>query len=196
MIFNSDGKYFEPRRFVVVLSLFLFSTILTCTLVGCGDNSSSNVVVQTPSPVALKASTSPTTAAEVSTLSAVQKIDIALTGIVGHADGSKTALISIDGKASQLVALGQRLSNGLELINIGDDYVIVKDGSVSTRIRFSRTVNVNPEIAATNKAAPVINNTQPLPIGMIPMPENDNRPTGNAAFLELAKKRLSDAASQ
>jgi Tfp pilus assembly protein PilP len=120
--------------------------------------------------------------------------DLKLVGILIAASGENSAVISI-GVAGQVSTyrVGDEVSQGIKIVSISSDEVVVSDRGDNYRIAMTRAIKNEQSPLGKMSQSEVNRNTTStgLPPGMIPMsPNTDTRPSANNEFREIINQRF------
>ena len=120
--------------------------------------------------------------------------DLKLVGILIAASGENSAVISI-GVAGQVSTyrVGDEVSQGIKIVSISSDEVVVSDRGDNYRIAMTRAIKNEQSPLGKLSQSEVTGNTTStgLPPGMMPMSPNvDTRPSANNEFRELINQRF------
>lgn len=125
---------------------------------------------------------------------ALKASDLKLVGILIAASGDNSAVISIgvSGQASTY-RVGDEVSQGIKIISISSDEVVVNDRGENYRIAMTRVVksdqNSLGKLSQSEPSGSTISNS--LPPGMVPMsPSVDTRPSANNEFRDAVNQRF------
>ena len=185
-IFNSNKRHFLSK---VVLS---FSILL---LVACSQEKSASIdsVVTDPKPSQqIDIFQSPQIKNQSN--QAYRASDLKLVGILIAASGENSAVISI-GVAGQVSTyrVGDEVSQGIKIVSISSDEVVVSDRGDNYRIAMTRAIkNEQSPLGKMSQSEVTGNPTSTgLPPGMMPMsPNTDTRPSANNEFREIINQRF------
>jgi hypothetical protein len=185
-IFNSNKRHFFSK---VVLSFSILS------LVACFQEKSisSETVVNDPKPSQqIDIFQSPQIKNQSN--QAFRASDLKLVGILIAASGENSAVISI-GVAGQVSTyrVGDEVSQGIKIVSISSDEVVVSDRGDNYRIAMTRAIKNEQSPLGKLSQSEVTGNTSStgLPPGMMPMsPNADTRPSANNEFRELINQRF------
>lgn len=186
LIFNSNKRHFFVK---VALSFSILS------LVACFQEKSisSETVVNDPKPSQqIDIFQSPQIKNQSN--QAFRASDLKLVGILTAASGENSAVISI-GVAGQVSTyrVGDEVSQGIKIVSISSDEVVVSDRGDNYRIAMTRAIKNEQSPLGKMSQSEVSGNTAStgLPPGMIPMsPNADTRPSANNEFRELINQRF------
>ena len=120
--------------------------------------------------------------------------DLKLVGILIAASGENSAVISI-GVSGQVSTyrVGDEVSQGIKIVSISSDEVVVSDRDDNYRIAMTRAIKNEKSPLGKMSQSEVTGNTTStgLPPGMMPMsPNADTRPSANNEFRELINQRF------
>ncbi len=120
--------------------------------------------------------------------------DLKLVGILIAASGENSAVISI-GVAGQVSTyrVGDEVSQGIKIVSISSDEVVVSDRGDNYRIAMTRAIkNEQSPLGKMSQSEVTGNPTSTgLPPGMMPMsPNTDTRPSANNEFREIINQRF------
>ena len=120
--------------------------------------------------------------------------DLKLVGILIAVNGENSAVISI-GVSNQVSTyrVGDEVSQGIKIISISNDEVVVSDRGNNYRITMIRAIkNEQGSLGKSSQADFTGNVTATgLPPGMMPMsPNTDSRPSANNEFRDLINQRF------
>ena len=120
--------------------------------------------------------------------------DLKLVGILIAASGENSAVISI-GVSGQVSTyrVGDEVSQGIKIVSISSDEVIVSDRGDNYRIAMTRAIKNEQSPLGKMSQSEVTGNTTStgLPPGMMPMsPNTDTRPSANNEFREIINQRF------
>ena len=120
--------------------------------------------------------------------------DLKLVGILIAASGENSAVISI-GVSGQVSTyrVGDEVSQGIKIVSISSDEVVVSDRGDNYRIAMTRAIkNEQSPLGKLSKSEVTGNTTSTgLPPGMMPMSPNvDTRPSANNEFREIINQRF------
>ena len=185
-IFNSNKRHFLSK---VALSFSILS------LVACSQekSASSEAVVIEPKPSQqIDIFQSPQIKNQSN--QAFRASDLKLVGILIAASGENSAVISI-GVAGQVSTyrVGDEVSQGIKIVSISSDEVVVSDRGDNYRIAMTRAIKNEQSPLGKMSQSEVNRNTTStgLPPGMIPMsPNTDTRPSANNEFREIINQRF------
>lgn len=185
-IFNSNKRHF---LFKVVLS---FSILL---LVACFQEKSASIdsVVIDPKP-SLQIDIFQSPQINNQSNQAFRASDLKLVGILIAASGENSAVISM-GVAAQVSTyrVGDEVSQGIKIVSISSDEVVVSDRGDNYRIAMTRAIKNEQSSLGKPSQLEVTGNilSTGLPPGMVPMsPNADTRPSGNNEFREAINQRF------
>jgi Tfp pilus assembly protein PilP len=185
-IFNSNKRHF---LFKVALSFSILS------LVACSQEKSASIdsVVIDPKPSQqIDIFQSPQIKNQSN--QAFRASDLKLVGILIAASGENSAVISI-GVAGQVSTyrVGDEVSQGIKIVSISSDEVVVSDRGDNYRIAMTRAIKNEQSLLGKPSQSEVTGSTSStgLPPGMVPMsPNADTRPSGNNEFREAINQRF------
>ena len=185
-IFNSNKRHF---LFKVALSFSILS------LVACSQEKSASIdsVVIDPKPSQqIDIFQSPQIKNQSN--QAFRASDLKLVGILIAASGDNSAVISI-GVAGQVSTyrVGDEVSQGIKIVAISSDEVVVSDRGDNYRIAMTRAIkNEQSSLGKLSQSEVTANmNSTALPAGMVPMsPITDPRPSANNEFREMINQRF------
>lgn len=185
-IFNSNKRHFLSK---VGLSFSILS------LVACSQEKSASTaaVVADPKPSQqIDIFQSP----QINNQSnqAYRASDLKLVGILIAASGENSAVISI-GITGQVSTyrVGDDVSQGIKIVSISSDEVVVSDRGDNYRIAMTRAIkNEQSPLGKLSQSEVTGNATSTgLPPGMMPMsPNTDTRPSANNEFREIINQRF------
>ena len=120
--------------------------------------------------------------------------DLKLVGILIAASGENSAVISI-GVAGQVSTyrVGDEVSQGIKIVSISSDEVVVSDRGDNYRIAMTRAIKNEQSSLGKPSQSEVtgITTSTGLPPGMVPMsPNADTRPSANNEFREAINQRF------
>ena len=120
--------------------------------------------------------------------------DLKLVGILIAASGENSAVISI-GVSGQVSTyrVGDEVSQGIKIVSISSDEVVVSDRGDNYRIAMNRAIkNEQSPLGKMSQSEVTGNPTSTgLPPGMMPMsPNTDTRPSANNEFREIINQRF------
>ena len=120
--------------------------------------------------------------------------DLKLVGILIAASGENSAVISI-GITGQVSTyrVGDDVSQGIKIVSISSDEVVVSDRGDNYRIAMTRAIkNEQSPLGKLSQSEVTGNATSTgLPPGMMPMsPNTDTRPSANNEFREIINQRF------
>lgn len=120
--------------------------------------------------------------------------DLKLVGILIAASGENSAVISI-GVSGQVSTyrVGDEVSQGIKIVSISSDEVVVSDRGDNYRIAMTRAIkNEQSPLGKMSQSEVTGNPTSTgLPPGMMPMsPNTDTRPSANNEFREIINQRF------
>ncbi len=185
-IFNSNKRHFLSK---VALSFSILS------LVACSQEKSAtidSVVTDPKPPQSIDIFQSPQIKNQSN--QAFRASDLKLVGILIAASGENSAVISI-GVAGQVSTyrVGDEVSQGIKIVSISSDEVVVSDRGDNYRIAMTRAIKNEQSPLGKMSQSEVNRNTTStgLPPGMIPMsPNTDTRPSANNEFREIINQRF------
>ena len=185
-IFNSNKRHFLSK---VALSFSILS------LVACSQEksvSSDAVVTDPKAPQQIDIFQAPQITNQSN--QAFKASDLKLVGILIAASGENSAVISI-GVAGQVSTyrVGAEVSQGIKIVSISSDEVVVSDRGDNYRIAMTRAIKNEQSSLGKPSQSEVTGNTTStgLPPGMMPMsPNTDTRPSANNEFREIINQRF------
>ena len=185
-IFNSNKRHFLSK---VALSFSILS------LVACSQEksvSSDAVVTDLKAPQQIDIFQAPQITNQSN--QAFKASDLKLVGILIAASGENSAVISI-GIAGQVSTyrVGDEVSQGIKIVSISSDEVVVSDRGDNYRIAMTRAIKNEQSSLGKPSQSEVTGNTTStgLPPGMMPMsPNTDTRPSANNEFREIINQRF------
>lgn len=185
-IFNSNKRHFLSK---VALSFSILS------LVACSQEksvSSDAVVTDLKAPQQIDIFQAPQITNQSN--QAFKASDLKLVGILIAASGENSAVISI-GVAGQVSTyrVGDEVSQGIKIVSISSDEVVVSDRGDNYRIAMTRAIKNEQSSLGKPSQSEVTGNTTStgLPPGMMPMsPNTDTRPSANNEFREIINQRF------
>ena len=185
-IFNSNKRHFLSK---VALSFSILS------LVACSQEksvSSDAVVTDPKAPQQIDIFQAPQITNQSN--QAFKASDLKLVGILIAASGENSAVISI-GVAGQVSTyrVGDEVSQGIKIVSISSDEVVVSDRGDNYRIAMTRAIKNEQSSLGKPSQSEVTGNTTStgLPPGMMPMsPNTDTRPSANNEFREIINQRF------
>ena len=185
-IFNSNKRHF---LFKVALSFSILS------LVACSQEKSASidsVVIDRKPSQQIDIFQSPQKKNQSN--QAFRASDLKLVGILIAASGENSAVISI-GVAGQVSTyrVGDEVSQGIKIVAISSDEVVVSDRGDNFRIAMTRAIKNEQSSLGKPSQSEVTGSTSStgLPPGMVPMsPNADTRPSGNNEFREAINQRF------
>ena len=185
-IFNSNKRHFFSK---VALSFSILS------LVACSQEksfSSDAVVTDPKAPKQIDIFQSPQITNQSN--QAFKASDLKLVGILIAASGENSAVISI-GVSGQVSTyrVGDEVSQGIKIVSISSDEVVVSDRGDNYRIAMTRAIKNEQSPLGKMSQSEVTGNTTStgLPPGMMPMsPNTDTRPSANNEFREIINQRF------
>ena len=185
-IFNSNKRHFLSK---VALSFSILS------LVACSQEKSASsdaVVTDLKAPKQIDIFQSPQITNQSN--QAFKASDLKLVGILIAASGENSAVISI-GVAGQVSTyrVGDEVSQGIKIVSISSDEVVVSDRGDNYRIAMTRAIKNEQSPLGKMSQSEVTGNTTStgLPPGMMPMsPNTDTRPSANNEFREIINQRF------
>ena len=185
-IFNSNKRHFLSK---VALSFSILS------LVACSQEksvSSDAVVTDLKAPQQIDIFQAPQITNQSN--QAFKASDLKLVGILIAASGENSAVISI-GVAGQVSTyrVGAEVSQGIKIVSISSDEVVVSDRGDNYRIAMTRAIKNEQSSLGKPSQSEVTGNTTStgLPPGMMPMsPNTDTRPSANNEFREIINQRF------
>lgn len=185
-IFNSNKRHFLSK---VALSFSILS------LVACSQEksvSSDAVVTDLKAPQQIDIFQAPQITNQSN--QAFKASDLKLVGILIAASGENSAVISI-GVAGQVSTyrVGDEVSQGIKIVSISSDEVVVSDRGDNYRIAMTRAIKNEHSSLGKPSQSEVTGNTTStgLPPGMMPMsPNTDTRPSANNEFREIINQRF------
>lgn len=185
-IFNSNKRHFLSK---VALSFSILS------LVACSQEksvSSDAVVTDLKAPQQIDIFQAPQITNQSN--QAFKASDLKLVGILIAASGENSAVISIEvaGQVSTY-RVGDEVSQGIKIVSISSDEVVVSDRGDNYRIAMTRAIKNEQSSLGKPSQSEVTGNTTStgLPPGMMPMsPNTDTRPSANNEFREIINQRF------
>jgi Tfp pilus assembly protein PilP len=185
-IFNSNKRHFLSK---VALSFSILS------LVACSQEksvSSDAVVIDPKASQQIDIFQAPKITNQSN--QAFKASDLKLVGILIAASGENSAVISI-GVSGQVSTyrVGDEVSQGIKIVSISSDEVVVSDRGDNYRIAMNRAIkNEQSPLGKMSQSEVTGNPTSTgLPPGMMPMsPNTDTRPSANNEFREIINQRF------
>ena len=185
-IFNSNKR---QLLFEVILSFSLLSLVACSPEKSVSTNTNSSETKATQQIDIFQAPLEKNQSSQ-----AFKASDLKLVGILIAASGENSAVISI-GVAGQVSTyrVGDEVSQGIKIVSISSDEVVVSDRGDNYRIAMTRAIKNEQSSLGKPSQSEVTGNTTStgLPPGMMPMsPNTDTRPSANNEFREIINQRF------